>query len=113
MKLTDYPDLIRELPEADLPIEKVVGRLFQGEHGQICFFEFEPPNDVPPHSHARQWGIVIDGEMWLTIDGETKLMQKGDSYFIPAGVMHSARFEKPCKVLDFFEDVDRYRPRGS
>ena len=104
-----YPDLILELPEADLPIDKVVGRLFQGEKGQICFFDFEPPNEVPPHSHGRQWGVVLEGEMWLTIDGAEKLMHKGDSYFIPSGVVHSARFEVACKVLDLFEDSNRYR----
>lgn len=106
-----YPEFIRNLPEANLPIEKVVGYLFQGERGQICFFEFEPPNEVPAHSHGDQWGVVLEGEMLLTVDGETRLMQKGDSYYIPAGVVHSAKFEKPCKVLDFFADANRYQPK--
>ncbi|MFQ5602636.1 MAG: cupin domain-containing protein [bacterium] len=106
-----YPEFIRNLPEADLPIENVIGYLFQGTHGQICFFDFKPGIEVPAHAHGNQWGVVLDGEMKLTIAGETKVMQKGDSYYIPAGVVHSAKFEHPCKVLDFFEDADRYKTK--
>ncbi|MFQ5676315.1 MAG: cupin domain-containing protein [bacterium] len=106
-----YPEFIKNLPEADLPIEKVVGYLFQGNQGQICFFDFAPGVDVPAHSHGNQWGVVLEGEMSLTIGGETRIMRKGDSYYIPAGVEHSAKFDKACKVLDLFEDVDRYKSK--
>lgn len=50
-----YPEFIRNLPEADLPLEKVVGYLFQGARGQICFFDFEGNIEVPPHAHGNQW----------------------------------------------------------
>ncbi len=40
----EYPDLIQNLPQANLPIDKVIGYLFQGENGQICFFDFEGDN---------------------------------------------------------------------
>ena len=102
-----YPEFIRNLPEADLPIDKVVGYLFQGYQGQICFFDFEPGIDVPAHSHGNQWGVVLDGEFSITIGEETRTLRKGDSYYIPAGNVHSARFDQACKVLDFFEDFDR------
>ena len=108
-----YPSLIRNLPEADLPIDNVVGHLFQGVNGQICFFDFQPGTKVPAHSHGDQWGIVIEGAFNLTIDGEAKKLSKGDSYYIPAGVAHSATFDQPCKVLDFFQDKDRYQPKSS
>lgn len=106
-----YPEFIKNLPEADLPIDKVIGYLFQGNHGQICFFDFEPGVEVPEHSHGHQWGVVLEGEMSLTIDGETKRMRKGDSYYIPAGVVHSAKFDQRCKALDLFEDADRYQSK--
>ncbi|MFQ5769409.1 MAG: cupin domain-containing protein [bacterium] len=106
-----YPEFIRNLPEADLPIDKVVGYLFQGTHGQICFFDFEPGTVVPAHAHGNQWGVVLDGAFSLTIDGKTKIMHKGDSYYIPADMSHSAIFDQSCKVLDFFEETDRYKPK--
>ena len=106
-----YPEFIRNLPEADLPIDKVIGYLLQANHGQICFFDFEPDVEVPAHSHGDQWGVVLEGEMSLTIGGETKLRRTGDSYYIPAGVVHSAKFHQHCKVMDFFADKDRYQPK--
>lgn len=107
-----YPEFIRKLPEADLPIDGVVGRLLQGEKGQICFFDFEPGTEVPAHSHGHQWGVVLDGAFNLTIDGQARTVSKGDSYYVPAGVVHSAVFDQVCRVLDFFEDNDRYVPKG-
>lgn len=108
-----YPEFIRNLPQADLPIEKVVGYLFQGTHGQICFFEFESGTEVPAHSHGNQWGVVLDGEFNLTMNGKTRTLRRGDSYYILAGTVHSAKFEQSCRILDFFEDVDRYEPKES
>ena len=106
-----YPELIRNLPEADIPQEGVKGKILQGENHQIVFFEIEPIGEVPPHSHGEQWGIVVDGEMHITIDGETRILKKGDSYHIPRGVVHSAVFKTKFYAIDFFEDKDRYQIR--
>jgi hypothetical protein len=35
----------------------------------------------------------------------------GEEYFVPAGVRHSARLTKGVRVIDFFDDPNRYRPR--
>jgi len=43
-------------------------------------------------AHSRpneQTGIVIDGEMKLTIGNESRLCQKGDAFAIPGNVEHS------------------------
>ncbi len=111
MNQSTYPELIRNLPQAALPIAGVVGYLFASKQGQICFFDFEGGTEVPAHSHGAQWGIVVEGELSLTMSGKTRVVRKGDSYYIPAGVTHSATIEKPCKVLDFFEDADRYQTK--
>ena len=103
-----YPDVITNLPEADIPFPGVRGRLSQGEDHQVVFFDIEPIGEVPPHSHGEQWGVVIDGEMDLTIAGQTRTYRKGDSYHIPAGVVHGATFRTPVRVIDVFADRDRY-----
>lgn len=108
-----YPELITSLPAIDLPaaMKGVRGWLSQGADHQVVFFEIEPIGEVPPHSHGAQWGIVVEGEMELTIDGQTRCYGPGDSYFIPAGVTHGARFLSRFRAIDVFADVDRYRPR--
>lgn len=106
-----YPPMINALPEADIPYDGVRGRLFQGTNHQIVFFEIEPIGEVEPHSHGAQWGVVFEGEMELTIGGETRTYRSGDRYYIQAGVVHSALFSRKTRLMDFFEDTDRYRAR--
>ena len=65
--------------------------------------------EVTEHSHGNQWGIVVAGEMELTIGGETRVFGQGDSYYIPAGVTHGAILYAGFRALDFFEDRDRYK----
>ncbi len=106
-----YPDMIKGLPEADIPFEGVSGNLLQGENQQAVFFEIEPIGEVAEHKHGAQWGVVFEGEMDLTIGGETKTYKKGDQYYIPAGVLHSASFSKKTFVMDVFADKNRYKAK--
>jgi quercetin dioxygenase-like cupin family protein len=107
-----FAKMITDMPEADIPFKGMRGWLLQGTRGQVVFFDIEPVGEVPEHSHGEQWGIVIEGELSLVIDGVRRVYRKGDHYHIPAGALHSATFSSPCKVIDFFADVDRYRPKG-
>jgi quercetin dioxygenase-like cupin family protein len=106
-----YPEIITRLPEADIGFKGVRGWLSQGKDHQIVFFDIEPIGEVTEHSHGAQWGIVVDGEMDLTIGGVTKTYKNGDSYVIPQGALHSAVFKKRSLVLDFFADKDRYNAK--
>jgi len=111
MTQVSYPDLIEKLPDIDLDLAGVRGKLLQAEGRQVVFFDFQPTAVIPPHSHRDQWGVVIEGEMDLTIGGRTRTCLKGDTYFIPAGVEHSASFKTRLKVIDFFDEPHRYRPK--
>ncbi|MFW9995551.1 MAG: cupin domain-containing protein [Candidatus Odinarchaeota archaeon] len=104
-----YPDIIRSLPEADVSLPGVQAWLAQGKNFQIAFFDIEPIGELPPHSHKAQFGVVLEGEMSLTIGGETKKYSKGDSYYIPEGVIHQAIFHTRFKAMDFFAEPDRYK----
>lgn len=106
-----FPEMITQLPEADIEFSGVRGWLSQGKDHQIVFFDIEPIGEVTEHSHGAQWGIVVDGEMDLTIGGITKTYRNGDSYVIPEGVLHSAVFKKRSLVVDYFADKDRYEAK--
>ena len=107
-----YPEMIKNLPEADIEFKGIRGWISQAKDHQIVFFDIEPIGEVTEHSHGAQWGIVIEGEMELTIGGTTKTYKKGDSYHIPDGVVHSAVFKSRTWVLDFFADKDRYKAKS-
>jgi quercetin dioxygenase-like cupin family protein len=62
-----FPEMITSLPEADIPFKGVRGWISQALDHQIVFMDIEPIGDVAPHSHGEQWGIVVEGEMELTI----------------------------------------------
>ncbi|MBF0550429.1 MAG: cupin domain-containing protein [Deltaproteobacteria bacterium] len=102
--------MIEKLPNIDVPVAGVSGKLVQAGDQQMVFFDVLPSAKIPPHSHGAQWGIVIDGELDLTIDGQTQNLKKGDSYFIPAGAIHSATFKVRSQILDYFDEPARYRP---
>ena len=109
--MLDYPDMITRLPQADIPFQGVKGWLLQGDNQQIVFMDIDPIGEVTEHSHGAQFGVVLDGEMSLTIGGETKLYKKGDTYFIPDGVPHSAVFKSRVKVMDMFNEKERYKTK--
>ena len=108
---TVYPEMIRSLPEIDIHIDGIRGWLLQGGDRQAVFFDIQPIGVVPPHAHCAQWGLMVAGEMALTIGDETRVYRKGDSYFIPEGVVHSARFITRVNVIDVFDAADRYTVR--
>lgn len=103
-----FPEIITDLPEADIPIPGVCSYLFQGENQQFVFMTFEMDVEVPEHSHVAQWGVVLDGEMELMIQENKFVFTKGDTYFIPANVGHSAKIKKGYKDLTMFNQKDRY-----
>ena len=106
-----FPEIITNLPQADVPLAGVRAFLFQGEDKQLVFMTFADDVDVPEHDHAAQWGAVLDGEIELTIGGEANTYRPGDTYLIPAGVPHSARIKGGSSLQDLFDQVDRYRAK--
>lgn len=104
-----FPEIITNLPEADIPIKGVHSYLSQSENQQFVFMSFENDVEVPEHSHEAQWGVVLDSEIELTIDGKKCTFKRGDTYFIPKDVRHSARIKKGYKDLTLFDQKDRYK----
>jgi quercetin dioxygenase-like cupin family protein len=107
-----FPEMITRLPEVDIPLSGVKGWLSQAADHQIVFFDITAGKEIAPHSHGQQWGIVVAGEMELTIDGTRRRYAPGDSYHIPAGAVHGARFLTRFRAIDVFADADRYAPKA-
>ncbi len=107
-----FPDIITNLPESDIPLEGLKAYHFQGENQQIIFMNFEKDAIVAEHSHEAQWVVVLDGELELTMGDETQIYRRGDIYFIPNGVIHSARVKKGYKSIEMFNQKDRYKIKG-
>lgn len=105
------PEIITNLPEADISLEGVYSHLFQCENQQFVFMSFEKDVEIAEHSHAAQWGVILDGEIELTIGNKNYKFKKGDTYFIPKNVKHSARIKGGYKDLTLFDQKDRYKAK--
>jgi quercetin dioxygenase-like cupin family protein len=73
------------------------------DEAMICEFFLERGASIPPHNHMNdQLGYIIFGRMEFTIGGEVRVLQPGDSYAVPGGVVHSARALVDSLVIDAF-----------
>ncbi len=109
-RLSTYPNVITQLPPAEISIEGAHAWILQAGASQLVFFEFQADTKVPEHSHIyQQWGMVVDGKMELTVDGIPLMCEKGDEYLIPSRVKHHARFLKRTRVMDYFSEKSRYQ----
>ena len=106
-----FPKPILRLPEADISVKGSKAFLSQGSKHQILFMEFKEDADLPEHSHESQWGVILEGKIELTIDGVKHTLTKGDRYFIPKEVKHSAKIYAGYADITFFDQFDRYHER--
>ena len=103
-----FPDPIKNLPEADIPLDGINAYLSQSDTHQIIFMEFAKDVELPEHSHAAQIGIVLEGKIDLTIGGKKETYSKSDRYYIPEGVVHSGKIYAGYADITFFDEPDRY-----
>ncbi|MGO4715120.1 cupin domain-containing protein [Bradyrhizobium sp. 2TAF24] len=75
--------------------------------------EIQPGGTAGRHTHPGiETGYILEGEADLIIDGQPdKHLKAGDSYAIPAGVVHDAKVhgDKSLKVLGIYV-VDKTKP---
>jgi len=105
---TIFPAPVQQLPQADIPIQGVTAYLSQAETHQIIFMEFSQDVELGEHTHESQWGVVLEGKIDMTINGVEKTYIKGDRYFIPKGIKHSAKIYAGYADITYFDQKDRY-----
>ena len=87
-------------------------RTFWGENMMLSVADLEPGALLPPHRHPHeQGGVILEGELTLTIDGDIRVLRPGDIYIVEGGVEHSAQAGSDgCRALDIFSPVrDEYK----
>jgi len=109
-----YPEFISAFPSIDVPFPEDVVQtaVIKSDAGMVAFFTFLKDMVLPPHAHGAQWGTVVEGEIEFTIDGVTKIYRPGDSYSIAAEIVHGAKIKAGTRVIDVFQEADRYPIKG-
>lgn len=105
-----FPAFITSLPgiAVPFPTDVVQTAAVRSDDALVVFFTFMQDMTLPLHAHGAQWGTVVTGEIEFTIGGQTRVYRPGDSYFIPPGVEHGALIKAGTRVIDVFQEADRY-----
>lgn len=95
-----YPDKIRTLPLFDGRFDAY--RL--AAHGaDVLFASYPAGTNIPPHTHdTDNHGVIIRGELILSIEGRIERYGVGDWYHVPAGIEHAADFEEETDEIEFW-----------
>ena len=85
----------------------VTTRTFWGDNMLLSYVDFEPNAEVPLHQHPHeQAGILLEGELTFTIDGEVKTIEPGAMNIIPGNVVHGCvAGSQGAKTLEIFSPV--------
>lgn len=85
-----------------------LSRQIMGYDGQIMLvkakFETGAVGQVHRHYHS-QVTYVESGEFEMTIDGETKVLNQGDSFYVLPWLWHGCVCTKPGILVDVFSPV--------
>jgi quercetin dioxygenase-like cupin family protein len=94
------------VPEFE-PLPGVRLRTPHGRNVMLSHVNLDEGAVVPTHHHPHeQAGVILSGRLELTIAGETRVLEPGALYIIPADVPHAARaVGGPATVLDIFSPI--------
>ena len=107
-----FPKPILELAKADVDLDGANLFLVNGENEQVAFMEFEKDIDMPEHSHASQFEVVLEGKVDYFEDGLKHTYKKGDRFFVPKDKKHSAKIYAGYTSIVFFNQKNRYKKKS-
>ncbi len=78
-----------------------------GEQVLLCRVQYEPGKQVPWHAHedSEQVMFVLDGEVEMTIEDETKTLAVGDVVVVNRGLRHKLYSEGGVTFMEALAPV--------
>jgi quercetin dioxygenase-like cupin family protein len=78
-----------------------------GDQVLVCRVSYDPGFGVGLHSHehTEQVMVMLDGDLTMTIAGETKTIGPGDTVVVNRGVEHELRTEGGCTFIEALAPV--------
>jgi len=97
--------VISEIPQREL-VQGIKGRYFHTNSTTVGFIDIDKGAILPAHSHIHeQTTQILEGQLEMTIDGVTQVLEPGIITLIPSNVVHGAKALTDCKVVDIFSPV--------
>ncbi len=80
-----------------------VGKFVHTDSMTIAHWEIKAGSILPLHDHVHEQVVnMIEGELEMTIGGETRVMKAGHTFAIASSVPHEGKALTDCKVIDVF-----------
>jgi quercetin dioxygenase-like cupin family protein len=78
-----------------------------GEQVLICRATYEPGKRVTRHSHehTEQVMVILDGEVTMTVEDETRTLRAGETVVVNRGLEHELHSEQGCTFLEALAPV--------
>ena len=85
----------------------IFARVVDGREMTFAVVELDPGAVAARHQHVNeQIGLVVSGSMTFVVGDETRILEAGDTYEIPANVPHEATAGKDgAVVIDVFAPI--------
>jgi quercetin dioxygenase-like cupin family protein len=82
-------------------------RAVGGDQVLICSVSYDPGFGVGLHSHehTEQVMVITEGDLTMTIAGETKVLGPGDTVVVNRGVEHELTTENGCSFIEALAPV--------
>jgi len=99
-----YPEKIKSLPAQKGKVDTSSKYMLEAKDCKILFASYEPGTTIPSHRHddADVHGVVIKGEIILTVNGTTTKHGVGEWYHIPPGAEHATVFEQETEEIEYW-----------
>jgi quercetin dioxygenase-like cupin family protein len=84
--------------------EGVFARVISGKNAQLAWAKLSPGQCADHKHNHEQLGIILSGNIKVTIGNESKNLGPGDAYCIPANVRHGfkVRGDKEAQYFEVF-----------
>ena len=104
--MTNFVDL-QDVSPLEVWGDAVRARRIQGDRLTFAVVELAPNAVVPEHRHdAEQLGMVIEGSVRFTVDGETRELGPGGTWLIGSNLPHDVvTGPAGATVIDVFSPV--------
>jgi quercetin dioxygenase-like cupin family protein len=78
-----------------------------GDQVLLCRVSYEPGTGVTRHAHetCEQVMVILDGDVTVTIEGESRRLEAGDVVVISRGLQHELRSEGGCTFFEALAPV--------
>lgn len=102
-----YPEFFQTLPKPAVPMPGLTA-FTMSDRVQVIFYEIPDGSSAGEHVNCDEWGVVIQGHVSVTMNGETRKYGAGETFFIPEGVPHSLVNHPGVVGITVFDDAERF-----